>query len=177
MAILPIYKYPDPVLKQIAAPVADFNQKLKTLAADMIETMRAAPGVGLAAPQVGHSLRMAVINEAAGASESEGEYRLSALVLVNPRIVSRNGELMFEEACLSVDDCTAEVTRSAQVVVEAQDLDGHAFSYSAEGPLAVVFQHELDHLDGILFIDRLGPVKRDLYKRRLKKMARQARQN
>lgn len=166
MAILPILTYPDPVLKEEAGDILEIDEELKALARDMIDTMRDAPGSGLAAPQVGQGCRMIVV-------DTSTEDEPSELVVVNPRIVDQDGELIFEEACLSVIDYSARVTRSAEVVVEGQDLEGRPIRVEASGRLAVVFQHEIDHLDGILFIDRISSLKRDLYKRKLKKVLKQ----
>jgi peptide deformylase len=167
MAVIPILTYPDPILKKECPPVDKINDDIKQLARDMIDTMKNAPGSGLAAPQVGAFCRLIVLD--VGSPEEPGK----SLVVVNPEIVSRNGELIFEEACLSVLDYSARVSRSAEVTVNGLDLDGNAVTIEATGRLAVVFQHEIDHLDGILFIDRISTLKRDLYKRKLKKIMRQ----
>ena len=164
MAILPILTYPDPILSAEAESVAEIGDAVKTLAEDMIETMYDAPGSGLAAPQVGCSVRMIVVE----ASTPE-EYP-KALVVINPEIVTANGEILFEEACLSVIDYSAKVNRYSEVKVRGLDLEGNPIEIEANGRLAVVFQHEIDHLDGILFIDRISSLKRDLYRRKLKKI-------
>jgi peptide deformylase len=164
MAILPILTYPDPVLKKEAEPVAEIDDDIRTLAADMTETMVAAPGSGLAAPQVGRSCRLIVVDMTQLGNPDK------AMPLINPEIVEAEGEQVYEEACLSVVDYAAKVTRAASVTVRGLDLEGRPVEFKAQGRLAVVFQHEIDHLDGILFIDRISALKRDLYKRKLRKM-------
>jgi peptide deformylase len=163
LAVLEIRKYPDPILRGKAKPVAEITPEIQKLIDDMAETMYAAPGVGLAAPQVGVPLRIAVIDV------SPRDEPRPLLVLINPEIVSLDGEAEEEEGCLSVTDFQSAVVRYAKVRVRAMDRDGRQYDADGEGLLARAFQHELDHLDGILFIDRISPLKRDLYKRRLKK--------
>lgn len=170
MAVLPILKYPDPLLKEKSKPVEVFDEELKTLAADMAETMLDAPGAGLAAPQIGRLLRLIVV---AGA-ENDEDYDERVITLVNPRIVRSAGEQVYDEGCLSVLDYNEKVIRAEEVEVEAQDLDGRPLHLAADGRRAVILQHEIDHLDGILFIDRISRLKRDIYKRKLKKMAKEA---
>jgi len=166
MAILEILKYPQPVLSKVAAPVKDVSAKTVTLVKDMLETMYAAPGVGLAAPQVGVSQRIVVIDVD---HENPGK---QVYKLINPVITRSEGEMIWEEGCLSVVDFTAEVMRAAQVEVVAVDEDETELKITAEGLLAVALQHEIDHLDGKLFIDRISRLKRELYTRRRKKMLR-----
>jgi peptide deformylase len=166
MAILEILKYPAPMLTKVAAPVKNFSGKTLTLVEDMLETMYAAPGVGLAAPQVGVSQRIVVLDV-----DHENPGKL-VYKLINPVITRTEGEVVWEEGCLSVVDYTAEVRRAAQVEVEAFDETEKAVKIAAEGLLAVALQHEIDHLDGKLFIDRISRLKRDLYTRRRKKMLR-----
>jgi peptide deformylase len=163
LAVLEIRKYPDPVLRRKAKPVAEITPEIQKLIDDMIETMYAAPGVGLAAPQVGISLRLTVID----VSTKDDPHPL--LVLINPVIISAEGELNEEEGCLSVTDFQSNVIRYAKVRIRATDRDGKTYEAEGEDLLARAFQHELDHLDGILFIDRISPLKRDLFKRRIKK--------
>jgi len=170
MAILPILKYPDPKLKENSKKVAVFDDALKTLAADMAETMLDAPGAGLAAPQVGCLLRLIVI---AGA-ENDENFDDRVITLVNPQIVWSEGEQTYDEGCLSVIDYNEKVIRAGAVEVQAQDLDGKPLTIKAEGRRAVILQHEIDHLDGILFIDRISQLKRDIYKRKLKKIIKEA---
>lgn len=164
MALLQIRHYPDPVLKQPAAPVRDFDDRLRQLAQDMTETMYAAPGVGLAAPQVGVSLRLAVI-DCAGQEEPP-----ALLTLVNPEIIASDGERCEEEGCLSVPGFYARVERSARVQVRFQDLEGTSRLIEAEGLTAVACQHEIDHLDGVLFVDHLSPLKRGLFRKKWQKI-------
>ena len=164
MAILEIKKYPEKVLKQKALPVTNFDQDLQALIDNMIETMYAAPGVGLAAPQVGKSKRLAVIDISSRAE------KVPLLVIVNPVIVLCEGEVEFEEGCLSLPEYTALVKRSENVVVKALDRDGKPIEIEATDLLAIALQHEIDHLDGMLLIDRISPIKREFFKKRYKKI-------
>src|ERR671915_1076574 len=166
MAILEILKYPEPVLQKIAAPVQNITGKTAQLVRDLLDTMYAAPGVGLAAPQVGVSQRIIVLDVD---HENPGK---QVYKLINPAILRAEGEIVWEEGCLSVVDFTAEVRRAAQVEVVAFDENEREIKIEAEGLLAVALQHEIDHLDGKLFIDRISRLKRDLYARRRKKMLR-----
>ena len=161
MAVLEIRKYPEKVLKQKAMPVTDFDQDLQALIDDMIETMYAAPGVGLAAPQVGVSKRLAVIDI------SSRDEKCPLIVLVNPVIVSSEGEVEFEEGCLSLPEYTATVKRAEKVAVKALDREGRPISIEGLDLLAIALQHEIDHLEGILLIDRISPIKREFFKKRL----------
>lgn len=167
MAILNIRKYPDPVLKKKAEPVSEITWEIQRLIADMAETMYAAPGVGLAAPQVGMSLRVIVID----INSKEGG-KGGLISLINPEIIEHSGEVAWEEGCLSVPDYSADVRRFEKVVVKGLDGNGKEKVVAGEGFFAVALQHEIDHLNGILFIDRLGPIKRDLVKRRIRKQAK-----
>lgn len=164
MAILEIRKYPEKVLKQKALPVTTFDQDLQELIDNMIETMYAAPGIGLAAPQVGESKRLAVIDI------SSGEDKSPLLVLVNPVIMSREGEVEFEEGCLSLPEYTTTVKRAEKVIVKALDRDGKEIEIEGVDLLAIALQHEIDHFDGILLIDRISPIKREFFKKRYKKI-------
>jgi peptide deformylase len=164
MTILAIIKYPHPVLREKSAPVSEFDQELARLAADMADTMYLAPGVGLAANQIGVARQLLVYDP-----EPDPEKR-HYRVLVNPRIVRAEGEEPGDEGCLSVRELCAEVKRAWKVVVEARDLEGNPLTIEAEDFPARVLQHEIDHLNGILFIDRISPLKRALYKKKLKKM-------
>jgi peptide deformylase len=166
MALLEIRKYPDAVLSTVAAPVKNITGETVKYLTDMIETMYAAPGVGLAGPQVGISERVIVLD-----IDHENP-RKQVFKLINPVIARAEGEVIWEEGCLSVVDFTAEVKRAAQVEVIAFDENQKEVKIAAEGLLAVALQHEIDHLDGKLFIDRISRLKRDLYRRRRKKMLR-----
>ena len=167
MALLDILRYPDPILKQISKPVKRFTDDTIRLIDDMVETMYAAPGVGLAAPQVGQLQRIIVLDVD---YENPGK---NLLRLVNPVIQQSGGEVIWEEGCLSVFDFTAEVKRAAQVMVVGRDENEKKVKVEAEGLLAVALQHEIDHLDGKLFIDHVSRLKRELYTRRLKKKLRE----
>jgi peptide deformylase len=164
MALREILKYPDPVLKQVAKPVTSVTADTVRLIEDMVETMYAAPGVGLAAPQVGVSRRIIVLDID---HDNPGK---NLLKLINPEISRTEGELLWEEGCLSVVDFTVEIKRAARVALKAIDENEKEISLDAEGLLAVALQHEIDHLNGTLILDRVSRLKRDLYSRRLKKM-------
>ena len=167
MSLLKIHHYPDPVLKQKAVPVTTFDAGLRQLAGDMLDTMYAAPGVGLAAPQVGVSKRLIVLD----CSSKDGERQ--PLVAVNPEIVGREGDSCEEEGCLSVPEYYAKVPRSAVVRVRFHDLEGTLREVEADGLWAICFQHEIDHLDGLLFVDRLSPLKRGLFRKKYQKIIEQ----
>ena len=162
--ILTIYRYPDPVLRARAQPIENIDGKLQELIDSMTETMYKAPGIGLAAPQVGESIRLVVYD----VTPAEDGDKIN--VIINPEIVSAEGSIVYEEACLSVYDFSAEVERSARVYVKALDRDGNPIEIEAEGLHAVCLQHEIDHLNGVLFIDHISTIKRSLYKKRLKKI-------
>jgi peptide deformylase len=166
MALRRILKFPSPELKKDARAVSEIDGRIDEVLRDMTDTMYAAPGVGLAAPQVGVSERMIVVDVD---TENPGQHLLK---LINPVIVGREGTILWEEGCLSVVDYTAEVKRSAQILMKAWTLDQQEVEIEADGLLAVALQHELDHLDGKLFIDRLSALKRDSYTRRIKRMLR-----
>ena len=168
MALLEIRKFPDPVLRKKTERVAKIDGALQRLIDDMVETMHAAPGVGLAANQVGVSLRLAVIDLS---MREEREKRHPLLVIINPELLSLEGSVVEEEGCLSIPDYAEKVKRAARVKVRAQDRTGKVFELEAEGLLAKALQHEIDHLNGMLFIDRLSTLKKSIFKRRLKKMA------
>jgi peptide deformylase len=167
MAIREIKKFPDPVLRKKTASVGVIDEDLCRLIDDMVETMHAAPGVGLAANQVGIPLQVAVID--IGAHEDEGKKRRPLVVLINPEVVSLEGTVVAEEGCLSVPDFTENVRRAARITVRAKDRAGKIFELEADGLMAKALQHEIDHLNGILFIDRLSPIKKSIFRRRLKK--------
>jgi peptide deformylase len=164
-----ILHYPDPRLKQPGAAVKNINGDLVQLVDDMVTTMYDAPGVGLAAVQVGIPQRIIVLDVN---HEEPGKHLLK---LINPVITAREGEVIWEEGCLSVIDYTAEVKRAAQVEVKAWTPDEKEITIQAEDLLAVALQHEIDHLEGKLFIDRISRLKRELYARRVKKLLREGR--
>lgn len=161
--ILEIKKYPEPILTKKAKKVKNIDQELQKLIDDMIETMYSAPGVGLAAPQVGHSIRLAVFDS----SVKEEEGRLT--VLINPEVIEKNGTAIMKEGCLSVPGFEAEIKRSEQIKVTGLDRNGQPITIEATGFLARVIQHELDHLEGTLLLDRISILKRNIFKRRFLK--------
>lgn len=171
MAIRRIHTYPDPVLKDPARPVDDIDGTLAALLEDMAETMYAAPGIGLAAPQVGIGQRVIVL-DVHDADEGPGKRLMK---LINPVIAEREGEVIWEEGCLSVPEFTADVKRAKRVLVKAWTTDQKEIEIEAEDLLAVALQHEIDHLEGKVFLDRLSRLKRELYRTRQKKLARQGR--
>jgi peptide deformylase len=160
MAVLKVRKYGDPLLRRRAAPVKEITPEVRRMVDDMIETMYDEVGIGLAAPQVGISLRLVVVGH---------EKTAAPRALVNPVIAAQGGEITAEEGCLSLPGIFAPVTRAEWVQLEAHDLDGNPVSIRGRGLTARVFQHEMDHLDGVLFIDRLDAMTRDRIKRRIKK--------
>jgi len=159
--------YPNTVLRKKAEEVKEIDQDLIDLARQMAETMYAAPGIGLAAPQVGESIRLIVVD----VSYTQGKPDLK--VLLNPEIVEREGSILMEEGCLSIPGIRADVERSQKVLVRGLDIKGRPVEIEAEGLLAVCLQHEVDHLDGILFIDHLSRLKRSLIERKLRKRQRE----
>ncbi len=163
MAIREILKYPNPVLRKKAEKVTEFDESLQELVSDMAETMYDAPGVGLAAPQVGASLQLLVMDITSKEEEPE------LIVLANPEISEGEGAEIDEEGCLSVVDLTAKVKRFAKIRVKAQDVEGNPLDFVAEEWFARVIQHEVDHLNGTLFIDHLSSLKRAMYKKKRKK--------
>lgn len=170
MAIREIRTYPDPVLKRKTEPVRSIDGDIQTLIDDMVETMHAAPGVGLAANQVGVPLQVTVID----LSTQEDENRRHPLVvLINPEIIAAEGSITEEEGCLSLPDCSEKVKRALKVTVKALDRTGKSFELTADGLMAKALQHEIDHLNGLLFIDRLSPLKKDFFKRKYRKSALQ----
>ena len=162
MAIRKIFTYPDPVLQRVAKPVETFDSKLSTLVSDMVETMRYAPGIGLAAPQVGESIRLIVVEV-----PSEEERPSELYVVCNPEITAKSGEAKTEEGCLSCPGFFVEVDRAAQVSVEGENPDGTHFRIDADGLLAICFQHEIDHLDGKLLVHHVSSLKRELYRKEI----------
>ncbi|MCP5057808.1 MAG: peptide deformylase [bacterium] len=165
MALRPVLLFPDPSLKRLSAPVEDVTEELRELAADMIEVMYDEPGIGLAAPQVGEAIRMVVMDTE---WTEEGNDR-DAQVVINPEILEREGSVLWTEGCLSVPDFQAEVERAARVKVRYIDLEGNEHVEECDDLRAVCFQHEIDHLDGVLFVDRISRLKRGLYTKKRKK--------
>lgn len=160
-----ILKYGEPVLERMCEPVAEFDTpELRRLVDDMFETMYSAKGLGLAAPQVGISQRVAIIDVSVGANEAE------KYVIINPEIVLREGSQTGEEGCLSIPGFREPVTRASKVTVRAKDVKGDAVEISGEELLARAFQHEIDHLNGILFLKHLSALKRDMIRRKIKKL-------
>ena len=165
--ILKIVKYPEPVLSQPGEPVTEFDAELKKLVDDMFETMYASQGIGLAAPQVAVAKRVTVVDL------SQGKDPAQKLVLVNPEVTFREGKQYEEEGCLSFPEIREKVQRAAKVRIRAQDLKGKWFEMDGEELLSRAFQHEIDHLDGMLFIFRMSSLKRDLVLRKIRKMQRE----
>ncbi|MHA7836369.1 MAG: peptide deformylase [bacterium] len=165
MALREVVKFPDPRLKRVSEPINEIDDALRELARDMIDVMYDEPGIGLAAPQVGAPVRMFVIDTEWNDEDGERDPR----VMINPEIIGRSGRITWEEGCLSVPDYSATVERDAQITLRAMDLDGKLVEEQAEGLRAVCIQHEIDHLDGILFIDRISRLKRSLYVKKRKK--------
>ncbi len=164
MSLRTIYKFPAPVLRQKAKKIDTFDESLQALVSDMAETMYDAPGVGLAAPQIGESVQLIVVDISREAEKQE------FMAMINPVITEHEGNQVDEEGCLSVTDLTATVKRSQKITVSYQDLSGKKQELTTEDRFAVVLQHEIDHLNGILFIDHLSSLKRALYKKKVKKM-------
>ena len=164
-----ILTYPDPELRKKSAPVTIISDSTRGLIQDMAETMYAAPGVGLAAPQIGVHQRVIII-DISGKNEPP-----DLIVAINPVIIHAEGESYEEEGCLSVPDYAANVRRHARVIVKALDPEGVERTWKAEDLLAIAFQHEIDHLDGILFVDHLSALKRELFQRKARKAAEERR--
>lgn len=165
--IYPIVKYGDPVLEKPGAPVERFDAELEELAEDMFASMYAAQGVGLAAPQIGKSLRFAVVDVTGGKNPE------AKIILANPEVTHAEGEVREEEGCLSIPGFRGYVVRPQFVTVKAQNVKGEPFEIRGENLLARAFCHEIDHLNGILFLQHLGMLKRDLIKRKIKKLRKQ----
>lgn len=189
MAIREILEVPDPRLKQVSAPVESFDDELRTLVADMFETMYDAPGIGLAAIQVGVPLRVLVIDLQPDDEDAEPEVctahgghhhthqptKKEPRVFINPEILDPSDELsVYQEGCLSVPEIFAEVERPARIRARWQDLDGKVYDEQIEGLLATCLQHEMDHLEGVLFIDHLSRLKRNMALKKLEKLRKVA---
>ena len=168
MTKLEVLTYPNKFLQQPTKPVEKIDEVIQRLVADMAETMYEAPGVGLAAIQVGSDKQVLVYDE----KPAENDHRYG--VIINPKVVETEGQIISEnEGCLSVPDFRSDVKRAARIIVEGVDRDGKSLRVEAEGFLAIVLQHEIDHLNGTLFIDRISALKRELYKRRMIKILRE----
>ena len=167
MSVAKIRIYPDPVLKTRATEIENIDGRVVHLAKDMAQTMYAAPGVGLAAPQVGVSERLIVVDVRNPAGEK------GLITLINPEIIEMEGRVVDEEGCLSLPGITENVARAERVLVRGHDLNEREQEIEAEGLLAVALQHEIDHLDGILFIDRISRLKRGIIQRKMRKLTRE----
>ncbi|SDP21781.1 peptide deformylase [Desulforhopalus singaporensis] len=167
MSVRKIYQYPEPVLRKQTESITTFDEKLKKLVSDMADTMYDAPGIGLAAPQIGESLKLIVVDTSK--NQEDREYK----AMINPEITHHEGSQLDEEGCLSVPDLTAKVNRFRKITVDYYDLEGKKQSLTTENRFAVVLQHEIDHINGILFIDHLSSLKRNLYKKKVKKWLKQ----
>jgi peptide deformylase len=163
MALLEIKNCLDPVLRKLCLPIENIDGELITLAENMVETTLAAPGVGLAANQIGLPWRLFVVNIGVDTDKA------NRVTVVNPKLTAMEGSELGEEGCLSIPDVISEVNRASQVEIKGYGLDGNEVRYEAQGYLARAFQHEMDHLNGVLFWDNLGKVKRDILKRKFKK--------
>lgn len=163
MSVLEIIKIGHPTLAKKANPIEQINQEIVELAKNMVETMHQAPGIGLAAPQVNVSLRLITVDLSVGENKNE------LIVMINPEIIEEEGEQISEEGCLSVPGIYEKVLRPARIAVSGYNLDGQEVLFEARDLLARVFYHEIDHLEGKLFVDRLSPLKRRLIRSRLKK--------
>lgn len=168
MSVREIRKFPDPVLRKKTDPVKAIDKNIEKLIEDMIETMHDAPGVGLAANQVGVSLQLAVIDVTSREEREKGKTK-PIIVIINPEILSMEGSVVEEEGCLSIPDYAESIKRAVKVKVRALDRTGRQFEIEADGLLAKALQHEIDHLNGMLFIDRLSPLKKSVFKRKYKK--------
>ncbi len=168
MALREVLKFPDKRLRAVSQPIAEVTDEIRALANDLLEVIYDEPGIGLAAPQVGEPVRLIVVDTQ---WTQEGAER-NPLVLVNPEIHDPRGRIVWTEGCLSVPDFEAEVERAERVRLQARDLDGNEISIEASDLQAVCFQHEIDHLDGILFIDRISRLSRSLYVQKRKKQLR-----
>jgi peptide deformylase len=166
MPLLKILHYPDPRLHSVAKPVDRVDEEIRQLAADMAETMYAAPGIGLAATQVDRHIRMILVD----ISETKDQLR----IFINPEILARDGETVYEEGCLSVPGIYDKVTRAEHIRVKALDLHGNPFELEADGLLAICIQHEIDHLNGKVFVEYLSRLKQTRIRHKLQKQAREA---
>jgi peptide deformylase len=164
--MLPILKYGAPPLRTMSKPIEKFAPDLEEIAKNMFETMYGSPGIGLAAPQIGINIRLVIIDLTVGEDEN------GKIIICNPEIVSSEGEQKNDEGCLSIPDFSDTVTRPLRMIIRGQSLHGDEVRYEAEGLLARCFSHEIDHLNGVLFIDRLSPLKRSLIRNKIKKLTK-----
>ena len=164
--ILPVLQYPDPRLARVSQPIQEITPEIRELAENMVETMYARDGIGLAAPQVGTAIRLVVVDI------SGPDKREDLRILVNPLLKPSGPEIDSEEGCLSITDYRSTVCRSGQIHIEATDINGNPMSFDAENLLAICVQHECDHLDGILFIDHISRLKREMFDRKIKKKSK-----
>ena len=171
MTLRPVLQFPDRRLREVSKPIAAVTDEIRALAQDMLDVMYDEPGIGLAAPQLGAPVRLVVVD--VGWTEEGAEK--SPRILVNPEILEAEGKISWNEGCLSVPDFQADVERAERVRLRARDVDGNALEIEASGLEAVCFQHEIDHLDGVLFIDRISRLKRSMYVRKREKQLRQER--
>jgi peptide deformylase len=169
MALREVLQFPDPRLKRVSEPIVEITDAIRELARDMCDVMYDEPGIGLAAPQVGEAIRMFVIDT----DWTEEDGSKNPTVIINPEFVRSAGKIVWEEGCLSVPDLTADVERAAEVTIKGLDLDGKEYVEEATGLRAVCLQHEYDHLDGKLFIDRISFLKRSRYIQKRKKQLRE----
>jgi peptide deformylase len=169
MALRDVLQFPDKRLRRVSQPIDEVTDAIRQLAADMLDVMYDEPGIGLAAPQLGEARRLIVVDT----EWNEEDHERAPLVLVNPEILEKQGSIVWNEGCLSVPDYQADVERAERVRLRASDLDGNEVVIDAEGLQAVCFQHEIDHLDGVLFIDRISRLKRNMYVRKRKKQLRE----
>ena len=168
MALREVLQFPDPGLKLMSEPITEVTDALRELASDMCDVMYDEPGIGLAAPQVGEAVRLIVVDTEW--TEDEGER--DPLIVVNPELSDPTGRITWNEGCLSVPDYTADVERAETITLRGADLDGNPIEERLDGLRAVCFQHEVDHLDGVLFIDRISRLKRTMYTKKRKKQLR-----
>ncbi|MBJ6798835.1 peptide deformylase [Geomonas propionica] len=165
MAVKPILIYPDPILKQVCAPVQALDDEIKQLIEDLVDTMLAGPGsVGVAAPQIGVSQRVCVIDVSKNRHGKENNHGL--LLMINPEILARSGGAVMREGCMSVPDYTGDVERATELTLRFTEPDGNVREFDASGFEAVAIQHEMDHLDGFLFLDRIASLKTGLFRRK-----------
>lgn len=165
MAVKPIVTYPDPILKQACAPVQAIDGEVKKLIEDLVDTMHAGPGsVGVAAPQIGVSMRVCVIDVSKNRHGKENNHGL--LLMINPEILAKSGAAVMREGCMSVPDYTGDVERATELTLRFTEPDGNVREFEASGFEAVAIQHEMDHLDGFLFLDRIASLKTGLFRRK-----------